>query len=180
MFYDRFVDLCSKKGVTPLQVRKELKISQSTMASWKSRGLTPSAATLAKIAEYFGVSVNDLLNDREKISTAIDIAARSVYPNSSDKSVHHISFDTTPDPEWTDLYQKLESGTITPDELQRWKDLQVQCSVNTQKALAAMMERLRVHMDLLNAVGREEAMKRVEELTEIPKYQKAEEPADGD
>ena len=43
-----------------------------------------------------------------------------------------------------------------------------------------MMERLRVHMDLLNAVGREEAMKRVEELTEIPKYQKAEEPADGD
>lgn len=62
MFYDRFISLCDKRGVTPVQVRKELGISQSTMASWKSRSLTPNAATLAKLADYFNVTIDYLLD----------------------------------------------------------------------------------------------------------------------
>lgn len=65
MFYDRFINLCKRKGVTPVQVRKDLGISQSTMASWKSRGLTPSATTLTKLADYFGVIMADLLDGNE-------------------------------------------------------------------------------------------------------------------
>lgn len=61
MFFDIFVSLCQKKGVTPVQVRKVLGISQSTMASWKSRGLTPNSITLAKLADYFDVPMAYLL-----------------------------------------------------------------------------------------------------------------------
>ena len=53
MFYDIFEKLCVENGVTPVQVRRDLGISQSTMASWKSRGLTPNAVTLVQLAEYF-------------------------------------------------------------------------------------------------------------------------------
>lgn len=59
-FYTIFERLCSEKGVSPAQVRATLGISQSTMASWKSRGLTPKYDTAKKLAQYFGVDVDDL------------------------------------------------------------------------------------------------------------------------
>ena len=62
MFYDTFLNLCEEKHVTPIQVRNDLGISQSTMASWKSRRLTPKYETLKKLADYFDVSINDLLD----------------------------------------------------------------------------------------------------------------------
>lgn len=65
MFYDNFLILCSDNGVSPLQVRKDLGISQSTMASWKSRGLTPKYETLLKLADYFGVSVDYLVTGEQ-------------------------------------------------------------------------------------------------------------------
>lgn len=60
-FYSMFEWLCREKGVSPAQVRAELGISQSTMASWKSRGLTPKYDTAKKLAQYFDVDVDDLL-----------------------------------------------------------------------------------------------------------------------
>lgn len=71
MFYDKFIYLCDKKGVAPIQVRKDLEISQSTMASWKSRGLTPNATTLAKLADYFGVTVDYLLGKDDNLSKPV-------------------------------------------------------------------------------------------------------------
>lgn len=62
MFYDNFLEICKAQNTTPAQVRKALGISQSTMASWKSRGLTPKYETLQKLAEYLGVSINTLYN----------------------------------------------------------------------------------------------------------------------
>lgn len=61
MFYDIFEGLCKRANTTPAQVRKDLGISQSTMASWKSRGLTPKSGTLKQLADYFGVSMSFLL-----------------------------------------------------------------------------------------------------------------------
>lgn len=69
-FYSIFERLCHEKDITPARVRKDLQISQSTMASWKSRGLTPKAGTLQELADYFGVSVPYLLGqDTEKAPT---------------------------------------------------------------------------------------------------------------
>ena len=60
-FYTIFEELCKEKGVTPAQVREDIGISQSTMASWKSRGLTPRYDTARKLADYFGVTADHLL-----------------------------------------------------------------------------------------------------------------------
>lgn len=65
-FYSKFEKLCQSKGVTFARVREELGISQSTMASWKSRGLTPKYETAKKLSDYFGVSVDYLLGNEEK------------------------------------------------------------------------------------------------------------------
>lgn len=63
MFYDRLEDLCRESGVTPAQVRTDLNISQSTMASWKSKKLIPKAETLQKLASYFDVDIRYLIAD---------------------------------------------------------------------------------------------------------------------
>lgn len=65
MFYDKFVSLCASVGKKPTPVAQELGISKGTAASWKRRGNDPTDAYLVKIANYFGVSVDDLRGDAE-------------------------------------------------------------------------------------------------------------------
>lgn len=59
-----FEQLCEEKGTTPAKVRADIGISQSTVASWKSRDLTPKYDTLKKLADYFEVPVDTLLGER--------------------------------------------------------------------------------------------------------------------
>ena len=64
-FYDKFVNLCASIGEKPTPVAQKLGISKGTVASWKRRGNDPTDAYLAKIANYFGVSVDDLRGNSE-------------------------------------------------------------------------------------------------------------------
>ena len=64
-FYDKFVNLCASIGEKPTPVAQKLGISKGTVASWKRRGNDPTDAYLAKIANYFGVSVDDLCGNSE-------------------------------------------------------------------------------------------------------------------
>ena len=73
MFYDKFVKLCSSVGKTPSAVAVEIGIRKSNVTYWKTNRNNPSDVTLAKIADYFGVSVDDLKADRaQKKTVTID------------------------------------------------------------------------------------------------------------
>ena len=70
MFYDRFKQLCEQRGISCNRAATEMGLSNATPTSWKKRGLTPKADTLAIIANYFGVSVDYLLGEEtEKAPT---------------------------------------------------------------------------------------------------------------
>lgn len=60
MFWNTFVELCSKNKVSPNAVCKELGFSNATATKWKN-GSEPRDTTCNKIADYFGVSVDYLL-----------------------------------------------------------------------------------------------------------------------
>lgn len=60
MGYDTFEKLCAAKGVTPYRVAKETGVSTSTLSSWKTGRYTPKQEKLQKIAEYFGITVDQL------------------------------------------------------------------------------------------------------------------------
>lgn len=62
MFYDNFARLCADAGKTPTAVTKDLGFSNAAASHWKN-GKSPTAKTLQKIADYFNVTVNDLLSD---------------------------------------------------------------------------------------------------------------------
>lgn len=66
MFYDVYSELCLEKGVSCSRAAKEIGLSNSTVTKWKNTGAVPSGDTLAKVAAYFGVSVNDLIGEQKK------------------------------------------------------------------------------------------------------------------
>ena len=59
MFWDRLIELCNQKGISPNFVAKELGITSGTVTSWKKGGV-PRDTTMKKIADYFGTSVSYL------------------------------------------------------------------------------------------------------------------------
>lgn len=61
MFYDKFLDLCNLKGKKPGAVAAELGINRCNVTSWKKNGYTPRGEVLQRIADYFSVSVDELL-----------------------------------------------------------------------------------------------------------------------
>lgn len=66
MFYSYFESLCNQKGVSANQACKEMGVSRSVAAKWKSTKTSPRMDTLVKISDYFGVSIDELLSHSEK------------------------------------------------------------------------------------------------------------------
>ena len=56
MFWNIFLDLCTKSNVSPTAVVEKLNMSRGSVTHWKN-GKVPQYTTLTKIAEYFGVSL---------------------------------------------------------------------------------------------------------------------------
>lgn len=66
MFYDIFKQLCDDRGLTPTKASAEIGFSKGSVSYWKKRykqgeDAKPDSYTAAKIADYFGVSVDYLL-----------------------------------------------------------------------------------------------------------------------
>lgn len=62
MFYQNLLTLCGQRSTSPTRVVRELGISGGSVTNWKS-GAVPHDATLRKIADYFGITVDDLLGN---------------------------------------------------------------------------------------------------------------------
>lgn len=81
MFYDNFIKACNLRGKTPSAALSEAGIDKSAATRWKN-GKKPTDATLHKLADYFGISPEDLTGStgphRKK--------APAVVPNSDTQS----------------------------------------------------------------------------------------------
>ena len=64
MFYDRFLQLCAQRGISPSKAAVEAGISKSLVTKWRTNAVqVPSAEVLQKLARYFSLSVSDLLEE---------------------------------------------------------------------------------------------------------------------
>ena len=59
-FYENYLRLCNAAGKSPSAVALECGLSKAAVNGWKNGRSKPSDATLIKLAEYFGVSVEEL------------------------------------------------------------------------------------------------------------------------
>ncbi len=66
MFYENFLALCNKKGIKPSRVASETGFNKSSITNWKKNGYTPKNEILVKIADYFEITVDELLGNEKK------------------------------------------------------------------------------------------------------------------
>ena len=92
MFYDRFLELCSEKGVKPTNACVEAGLSRGLAAKWKStKTEKPSADALEKMSAYFGKTIEEILGKEKS-------------PSKIGEGKHHI-----PDEETLKLLELLEN-----------------------------------------------------------------------
>lgn len=65
MFYDNYLRLCNRRGVSASAAAQEMGLSRAAVTGW-AQGNTPRDSTLRRIADYFDVTVDELKEDKEK------------------------------------------------------------------------------------------------------------------
>ena len=70
-FYENYVRRCNAVGVSPSRVAQNIGLNKAAASYWK-RGARPSFTSLLKIADYFKISVGELLGATKE--TAEEIA----------------------------------------------------------------------------------------------------------
>lgn len=70
MFWENFSYLCSRAGLSPNAVAKELGIPSGSITAW-SKGAVPRNSTIKKIAEHFGVTTDFLISDKKEKPTIV-------------------------------------------------------------------------------------------------------------
>lgn len=75
-FYDNYVKLCNSVNKTPSAVAMEIGLSKSTVSRWKG-GKQANDATLQKVADYFGCTIEALT--AEAPAPHINLPGGSIY-----------------------------------------------------------------------------------------------------
>lgn len=69
MFLERTLELIEKKNISKNKLLTDLKLSKNSFVNWSERGTVPSAETIEKIADYFGVTTDYLLGRTDLTDT---------------------------------------------------------------------------------------------------------------
>ena len=63
VIYNKIQKLCAQKGISIYRLEKDLGFSSASICKWKSS--IPSVDNLLKVSKYFGVPLEELLEDEE-------------------------------------------------------------------------------------------------------------------
>lgn len=87
MFWNNFEALCAKKGVSYNAAAADVGVrSSGTVTGWKN-GAKPRGPVLKRLADYFGVTVEELTGEseqKEKPSTAGEIDLSGLSPEDAE------------------------------------------------------------------------------------------------
>lgn len=90
-FYANYVRLCSAKGVSPSAGAIAVGLDKSAASRW-ARGSAPRYQTLARMSEYFGVPVSEIIgltNDNaEELAKAIGVSSDVLRGPKAEETTH--------------------------------------------------------------------------------------------
>ena len=67
--YEKINELCQKSGITIAELERNLQFGNRTIAKWQRS--SPSVKKLKRVADYFGVSIEYLIDDESEQSKRI-------------------------------------------------------------------------------------------------------------
>lgn len=113
MFKQNFINLCNKKGVAPTAACRAVGLSNATFTCWTDESV-PRRATLQRIADYFGVSVDYLLGKEQEKKTSAKVLTPAVSLSPRETAVI-IAYRTHPNEQ--PAVDKLLDVPTTPEEI---------------------------------------------------------------
>lgn len=88
MFYEQFQLLCKRHNIKETSLARELGMGASAPGRWK-KGSTPDLVNAKKIADYFGVTVDSLIEeDSNKIGVISNISNSAVIQGNTGNNVN--------------------------------------------------------------------------------------------
>ena len=146
---ERIKEIRQKRGLSQKKLGEKLGVSQQMIGQWETNKSNPKLANLQKISNALSVSINTFLK-LEKNHT-------------SDEFI-----------QLTELYEE-QQAELNKDNDVRHHLLNFHYDDMGRIGRDSLMDIL-ASLKRLNQTGQQEAVKRVEELTEIPYYTKTDEP----
>lgn len=141
MIYDNFLDLCNSVGEKPSAVALKLGISKATVSNWKRRKNGATDATALKIANYFGITVDELKTGIKKepsIPTDEELGKNDAISNFRDNVLYHFP-DATPQ-DVSALMNAIEGTDLTVQELIRIAEMLRRMSPADRKFVKGIFE----------------------------------------
>ncbi|MDO4363220.1 MAG: helix-turn-helix transcriptional regulator [Clostridia bacterium] len=72
MLCDKIKELRKSHGKSQVEIANELSVTKQTVSNWENNNIQPSVDMLVKIADYFGVSTDYLLERNEKNTLSVE------------------------------------------------------------------------------------------------------------
>ncbi len=100
--YKDFEQLLQSKGITSYKVSKDTGVSQTALSNWKSGKSVPTTKTLQKLADYFGVTIDYLMNkDNQKeeyyLNKETAAIAQGIFDNKELRLLYDAARDAQPE-----------------------------------------------------------------------------------
>lgn len=164
-------------GLTQRELAERSGTATGTIQQYELGKRQPRIEQLKSIASALNVDVNWLMNGQtleERDQAWKDRVARR-FEEAQAQADGSIRIHVSPERrEYSNLLKKQETGAITDDEMRRMLELRAKMP-SIQESIAKLnetMNRLGQCIPKLNDDGQQEAVKRIEELTEIPRYRR--------
>lgn len=103
--YEIISDLCKQRGIAITALEKELGFGRGYIGKFKTRGTIPTVKKLQQIADYFGISVNDLMpgNERSDSGYYINPETAAIAQDIFENKELRLLFDAARDADPEDL-----------------------------------------------------------------------------
>lgn len=140
MIYDNFLKLCNSVGKTPSAAAIDMGLSKTTVNRWKNGGGLTDATAL-KVANYFGITVDELKTGIKKepsIPKDEELDKNDAISNLRDNVLYHFP-DATPQ-DVSALMNAIEGTDLTVQELIRIAEMFKRMSPADRKFVTGIFE----------------------------------------
>lgn len=72
MLNERIRTLREARGMTQVELARQLSVTKQSVSNWENNNIQPSVEMAVAIADFFGVSLDDLLGRAKKLTLCVD------------------------------------------------------------------------------------------------------------